>query len=293
MNRRVFMRNAAILAGSARLATPIWPRAGTERKKLKAGYATASDGARIYYEVLGNENGADVFLGPHFYATRPKMLDNYPGYEDPTQGFINGLEDGYRLIIADYPRGMGKTGGVIPGGFTPDQVAKDYEAIIDAAGAKQVAWIGYSYGGVVGVQLACRTNRLSALVCGGWPPLKGPYKDMLKVLDAQKKMPLPEGVTTDFIQQSVTFYEHLVDWPEQEEVTKISCPRLVFMGEHDKTASAPDQPSLSDILHDTEEELEKLGWIIKWIPSADHMAAVAPGVALPIIKNFLDSIFPG
>lgn len=278
------------MIGTTGLVATRWGRTETGYLEAKADFATADDGAQIYFEVMGKKDGPDVFLGPHFYATKPKMLENYPGYKDPTEGFINGLKEDYRIIIADYPRGMGKTGSVIPDGFTPDRVAKDYEAIIETAGAEKVAWIGYSFGGVVGVQVACRTKRLSALVCGGWSPINGPYKDMLKVLEAQKKTPLPEGVTLDFLQQSVTFYENLLDWQEKEEVAKITCPRMVFMGEDDTTASAADKKSLSDLLHDSEAELEDMGWIIDWIPAADHLGAMAPERALPIIRRFLDPI---
>jgi len=55
----------------------------------------------------------------------------------------------------------------------------DILAVADAAGVDRFAWFGFSFGGVVGLQLASRTNRLSALVCGGWPPLGGQYAETL------------------------------------------------------------------------------------------------------------------
>jgi pimeloyl-ACP methyl ester carboxylesterase len=55
----------------------------------------------------------------------------------------------------------------------------DILAVADAAGVDRFAWFGFSFGSVVGLQLASRTNRLSALVCGGWPPLGGQYAETL------------------------------------------------------------------------------------------------------------------
>jgi pimeloyl-ACP methyl ester carboxylesterase len=39
--------------------------------------------------------------------------------------------------------------------------------VADAAGFERFAWLGYSWGGVMVLQLAWRSNRLSTLICGG------------------------------------------------------------------------------------------------------------------------------
>ena len=54
----------------------------------------------------------------------------------------------------------------------------------DAAGADRFAYYGYSWLALAGLQLALRTDRLSALVMGGYPPLDGPYEEMLAVTRA-------------------------------------------------------------------------------------------------------------
>jgi hypothetical protein len=41
---------------------------------------------------------------------------------------------------------------------------------------------------LVGLQLAIRTDRLTALVMGGFPPLSGPYDEMLDVTSATHRM---------------------------------------------------------------------------------------------------------
>ena len=48
-------------------------------------------------------------MGPHFYASlRLTQLEDQ-GLKNPTDEWINGLKDKYRLILVDYPRGMGQT----------------------------------------------------------------------------------------------------------------------------------------------------------------------------------------
>ena len=69
-------------------------------------FARSSDGAEIYFEVRGNPDGPNVFLGPHFYASRNPMVEEQ-AIEDPTVGWIEGLGDRYRLILADYPNANG------------------------------------------------------------------------------------------------------------------------------------------------------------------------------------------
>ena len=72
------------------------------------------------------------------------------------------LTNSYRVILPD-----DSPGRVEP--FTADGVCADILAIADAAGVERFAWCGFSWGAVVGLQLATRTDRLSALICGGWP----------------------------------------------------------------------------------------------------------------------------
>jgi pimeloyl-ACP methyl ester carboxylesterase len=57
----------------------------------------------------------------------------------------------------------------------------DLLAVADAAGADRFAYYGYSWLALAGLQLAVRTDRLTALVMGGFPPLEGPYAQMLQV----------------------------------------------------------------------------------------------------------------
>jgi hypothetical protein len=82
----------------------------------------------------------------------------------------------------------------------------------------------YSWGGVVGLQLATRTPRVSALAIGGWPPLGAPYSEM------------PNGTAERTIYSH--FYDALVNWAEREAVARIRCPRMAFAGSNDIVRAA-------------------------------------------------------
>lgn len=62
--------------------------------------------------------------------------------------------------------------------MTPDRVFSDPLFVADAAGFDRFAWCGHFWGAIHGLMLASRSDRVSALVCGTWPPLGVPYAEM-------------------------------------------------------------------------------------------------------------------
>ena len=88
-------------------------------------------------------------------------------------GQYEGLTSSYRVVMMDYPSAElreSRSPAVIEA-FTPDRVSADILAVADAVGADRFAIYGFSWGGVAALQLAIRTDRLTALICGGRPPL--------------------------------------------------------------------------------------------------------------------------
>ena len=75
--------------------------------------------------------------------------------------------------------------------LTPAAVARNYLAVADAAGIDRFAYAGYSWGCVTGLQLALRSDRLLALVCGGCLAMDGPYDVMLAVTRAMSRGEVP------------------------------------------------------------------------------------------------------
>ncbi len=103
---------------------------------------------------------------------------------DPALGrrLVDGLSDRFRVVAFDYEGHL--FAHPKPDTLTPGTIAADFLTVADAAGADRFAYYGYSWLALAGLQLALRTDRLSALVMGGYPPLDGPYEEMLAVTAA-------------------------------------------------------------------------------------------------------------
>jgi hypothetical protein len=185
---------------------------------------------------------------------------------DPALGrtLIDGLSDTFRVIAFDYEGQVMQVPK--PDTLTPANVAGDLLAVADAAGADRFAYYGYSWLALAGLQLGIRSDRLAALVMGGFPPLDGPYAQMLKVTMATHEMAVansasaPSSATSsqpseqpsaeppgepDWSQvevtlteaqtrQFVTLYQALQDFDDRAAQARLGCPRLCVVGSADE-----------------------------------------------------------
>lgn len=251
--------------------------------------AKSFDGTPLHFEIIGDPQRPCIFLGPHFYASY--RLTGIQELEDPTPSWIDGLKADFRLLLADYPRGIGQTPNALGLDYSPEIAVEEVCRIADAAGAGRFGWVGYSFGAALGVQLACRRpERVAALACGGFPPLNAPFERMLEITTDMAKNPLP-GWPQDqenMLYQSVGFYRPLPSWPEREEVAKLQMPRMAFMGTEDRGDGLPEQymTPLADPLRAAEPELLELGWEIAWLEGMNHLGAIAPSASLPLVRSF-------
>jgi pimeloyl-ACP methyl ester carboxylesterase len=242
---------------------------------------------------------------------------------DPALGrsLIDGLSDAFRVVAFDYE------GHVLqvpkPDTLTPANVAADLLAVADAAGADRFAYYGYSWRAVNGLQLAVRTDRLTALAMGGYPPLDGPYAPMLRVTAATHDLAVanaaapstpeaapppstePTGpdevdwstvevtLTEGQTRQFVTYYEALQDFDDRAAQAQITCPRLCFVGSADEITY--DQRwggvrvSMADPVIGRRAELESLGWQVEVLEGLDHLQAMQTASVLPILRPFFRS----
>jgi pimeloyl-ACP methyl ester carboxylesterase len=172
-------------------------------------------------------------------------------------------------------------------------VAHDLLAIADAAGADRFAYYGYSWLALAGLQLAIRTDRLTALAMGGFPPLGGPYAAMLAVTRAahrQARDARPQNtditpgdwesseVTATPAQtgQYVTLYESLRGF--DESAVELTIPRFAFAGADDviRYPAAWDDArvDIGPALAANRAELEARGWRVELLPGRDHLTAM-------------------
>jgi pimeloyl-ACP methyl ester carboxylesterase len=195
-------------------------------------------------------------------------------FDRPPSGYYDQLIDRYRVVVisdADI------------GSLTADRLCAHILAIADAAGVDRFAWFGFSFGSVVGLQLASRTNRLSALVCGGWPPLGGQYAETLAYIEA--------GTAQGRSISGLAFYRSIRRWPEREAVSKFTCPRMAFAGNKDQfVAGCCQKIRIGPLVAEHRAELERMGWTVQMIDGFGHELGGRPDVIMPILRRFLDPI---
>lgn len=231
---------------------------------------------------------------------------------DPSSGhtLATGLADaGFRVIAFDYAGHL--AAHPKPTTLTADEVVADLLAIADEAGADRFTYYGYSWLSLAGLQLAVRTDRLTGLAMGGFPPLGGPYDAMLTVTRAAHRQAVANlgkppsdaeitpgdwdssevTATPGQTQQYLTLYESLIGFDERAAVERVTVPRLAFAGEDDniRYGAAWDDAyvGIADGLAAHRDELVRLGWTVELIPGADHMKAMHAAVVLPLLTRWL------
>jgi pimeloyl-ACP methyl ester carboxylesterase len=276
--------------------------------------ARLHDASTIAVEVHGD--GPTVLL-----PVNPRPVEGPQAEEmrrwgaDPALGrsLIDGLSDAFRVVAFDYE------GHVLqvpkPDTLTPANVAGDLVAVADAAGADRFAYYGYSWLALAGLQLAIRTDRLSALVMGGFPPIGGPYGQMLRVTMATHAMASspPSTATTsqpskepsgepDWSQvevtltepqarQFVTLYRALQGFDDRAAQAQVRCPRLCLVGSADEIDYDERwggvRVSLAGPVLDRRAELDALGWEVRVLEGLDHIQAMQAVQVLPILRPWL------
>ncbi|MBW5448841.1 alpha/beta hydrolase [Cohnella sp. CFH 77786] len=276
--------------------------------------ATLHDGSRIGVRAEGD--GPAILL-----PVNPEPLQGQQAEEmrkwgaDPALGrtLMDGLRDRYRVIAFDYE------GHVLqvpkPDTLKPANIVRDLLAIADAAGAERFAYYGYSWLALIGMQLALRTDRLSALIMGGFPPIGGPYKEMLRVTAATLEMSIsaaanpnpPQNSSSEEFdwstfevtmsqaqtQQFVTLYQDLQDFNDSLAQARITCSRLCFAGTADRIDYGERWGNVAvDIagpLLTRREEIEGYGWDVRVLGGLDHTRAMQASEVLPLILPWLDA----
>ena len=196
-------------------------------------------------------------------------------------GYYDQLTDRYRVVVIADVATDNSPANIAS--LTADRVCADILAVADAAGVDRFAWFGFSFGSVVGLQLASRTSRLSALVCGGWPPLGGQYAETLAYVEAEAA----QGRATP----ALTFYRSIRGWPEREAVSKFTCPRMAFAGNKDEfVAGAATRIRIGPLIAEHRAELERMGWTVQLIDGFGHELGGRPDVVMPVVGRFLDPI---
>jgi hypothetical protein len=230
----------------------------------------------IHFETSGR--GYPLILG---YPITACLLAQDPGGR-AKRGYLDRLTDRYRVLVMDYPN-IGQSVPIPAADLTAERVCADMLRVADAAGFERFAWWGYSWGGVIGLQLACRTDRVAALICGGWPPLGDLYPQVLQSCRAA-----PGDI--EHHRQYVTFYESIQGSEEAEAVRRLTCPRMTYCGSQDEIERDGVKISIAATVHAHRQELESWGWQVSEIAGRDHSLWTDPEAVVPVVRPFLDAL---
>ena len=198
------------------------------------------------------------------------------------------------LPMIDYPS-IGRSRDIAPDALTADRVCADLLRVADAAGFDRFAYCGYSWGGAVGLQLASRTNRLTALVIGGWPPLNAPYANILEASRRKIGNVEPGSMAVlrnaDQYRQWSYFYASMKGWPEADAVHSITCPKMVFYGARGDLIEAGLPVNIASIIRTSRVELARQGWEVLEFADYGHEVCMHGSLIVPPIKAFIDRRF--
>ena len=271
--------------------------------------ARLHDGALIDVAVRGDGPPVLLPVGTAIVeGEAAEQLRAWGGEPDLGHALATGLAAaGFRVVTADYEGHLARHPK--PRTLTADALAADLLALADAAGADRFAYYGYSWLALAGLQLATRTDRLTALAMGGFPPLGGPYAEMLAVTRAAHRLaldpppppaadPTPGDWDSAAVTQTpaqtaqyVTLYESLRGFDERAALAALTVPRLAFAGADDTIVYGPKWGDTTvDIaggLRRHAAELDRLGWTVRLVPGADHLGAMRSGTVLPILVPWL------
>lgn len=242
----------------------------------------------VYYEVHGS--GEPLLLGFPLMASHAEIFgDEAAAVKD---GFLAGLTDAWRVLLLDYPN-IGRSRETRPEDLTAEQVCRDLLAVADAAGFSRFAYWGYSWGANAGLQLATRTDRLTALVIGGWPPVGAQYADLLAA--AEEQMADPPASSHMVLRspaqyaQWVHYGRSMAGWDEGQALVRIRCPRLVYAGGEGDVYAGRHLLRNASMLRARRQELEAAGWQVLLIEGRDHALGLDPAAVVPPVRAFLDA----
>jgi pimeloyl-ACP methyl ester carboxylesterase len=282
-----------------------WRRA--MREKSMTLYATLHDGNPIAIEISGDGPTLLLPVNPHpVEGPQAEEMRKWGGDPEYGRSLVVGLQGAFRVVAFDYdghnlrhPK---------PTTLTPDHVVRDLLTIADAAGAERFAYYGYSWLGMIGMQLALRSDQLTALVVGGFPPLDGPYVALLpffEAVHAESGATPAEGETNDptnpdrakvtasrdATRQFVTLFQALQDFDDAAAQSRIRCPRLCFVGSQDRIDYGPRfgnvHVDLAAPFVERRDDLERYGWDVRVLDGLNHAQAMQPAQVVPLLLGWL------
>jgi pimeloyl-ACP methyl ester carboxylesterase len=249
MYRRMMLAFALLVAAPA-AAEEVWqtlPKFAPMSAADESGSADVND-IKMYYAIYGAANGGDPVL----------MLHGGLGHSDVWGYQIPALTAaGYKVVVAD-SRGHGRsTRSAQPFGYA--LMASDAAALLDKLGIPKAAIIGWSDGGIIGLDMAMNYPDKVAKVFafGANTNVAGLRDDIANSAVFNKYI---EDIGKDYERLSPTpkEYEAFVEqisqmWATQpdykpEQLATIKAPITIADGEHDEAIRQEHNKEMADLI---------------------------------------------
>jgi pimeloyl-ACP methyl ester carboxylesterase len=244
-------------------------------------------GTGIFYRVEGE--GLPLVITLPLFASQAEILGPEAGAV--AEAYLAALTGSHRVLLLDYPS-IGRSADIAPEALTADRVAADWLSVASAAGFDRFAIWGYSWGAAAALQLAARTDRLTALILGGWSPLHGPHPEALAA--ARSKLGNPDEGALKVLRspaqyaQWVHYYSSIQGFDEAAALAGVAhLPRLLYFGTDGDVSENGITIPIASRARSARGALEAQGWEVHEIEGQGHGVAFAPDAVLPVVRPFL------
>lgn len=256
-------------------------------------FATAKDGVRLAYEIVGD--GTDAIVLVHGFGSSRTQNWRDPSWYDTL------ARAGYGIVAMDC-RGHGESDKphATPG-YGHDEMANDVLAVMNDAGIESAFVMGYSMGGFITIHLLMsHPERVKKLIIGG---VGASYLDSAenardRVADPAVRTQIADALTvadpSTITNPTARAFRAFADQPGKDRLALAACmraptknlprevlarstrPVLVVCGEKDDLTGGPD--ALAAAFAD--------GRAVT-VPNRDHMTAVGDKVYKRAVLDFL------
>jgi len=241
-----------------------------------AGYAPVN-GIHMYYAVYG---AGDPVL----------LIHGGLGHADLWAGQVKDLMTDHMVIVAD-SRGHGRSSRNAEA-YSYELMASDYLALLDYLKVDKVALVGWSDGGIIGLDIAMkhpgRLTRLFAHAANVTVDGVDPKVMESKVFNAyiaemgedyQEMSPTPDQFDA-FVEQISQMWASQPNWSDAE-LAKITVPTAIVLGDHDEAITRAHTEYIASAIP---------GATLVILPNASHFAMLqAPDEYTKSVTDFIDA----
>jgi len=185
--------------------------------------------------------------------------------------YVHDFAQNFTVVVVS-PRGYGLSTRLRDGEHVVWSLVSDTLAVCDHIGLGSFALFGYSFSTAVSAWMASQTERVSAVIGGGFP-LLGDYARIPALLEERLAPMLNDPVVRASLEMQhdfdagMTFYRHLAAQPPDSLVDRLQCRLFTFWGTADENVSWLIEPAV------LERRLRERGAEVRILDALDHEQA--------------------